>query len=129
MFVVCPNMFYTVTLLCTLWFLDKGKAKSARAGTVLFVDVRHIYLQVDRAHREWTPHWLPREPRPTTHRGEALDFTLGGDEARAKLEEIFGLKPKYARRNYTNRSARSAFQHFYENYRDKRCRSVYAEAS
>ena len=25
-----------------------------------------------------------------------LDFTLGGDEARAKLEEIFGKKPKYA---------------------------------
>jgi type I restriction enzyme M protein len=25
-----------------------------------------------------------------------LDFTFGGNEARAKLEEIFGKKPKYA---------------------------------
>ena len=96
MVAVGPNMFYTVTLPCTLWFLDKGKAKSARAGTVLFIDARHIYRQVDRAHREWTPAqigFLANLVR--LYRGEALDFTLGGDEARAKLEEIFGPQPKY----------------------------------
>ena len=27
---VGPNFFYTVTLPCTLWFFDKGKAKTAR---------------------------------------------------------------------------------------------------
>ena len=97
MVAVGPNMFYTVTLPCTLWFFDKGKAKSARADTVLFIDARHIYRQVDRAHREWTPAqigFLANLVR--LYRGEALDFTLGGDEARAKLEEIFGKKPKYA---------------------------------
>src|SRR5258708_5508907 len=55
MVAVGPNMFYTVTLPCTLWFLDKGKSASDRAGTVLFIDARHIYRQVDRAHRGWTP--------------------------------------------------------------------------
>src|SRR6266567_4609033 len=61
MVAVGPNMFYTVTLPCTLWFFDKGKGKMPvrpgppRADTVLFVDARHIYRQVDRAHREWTP--------------------------------------------------------------------------
>jgi type I restriction enzyme M protein len=35
--------------------LDKGKAKTKRADTVLFIDARHIYRQVDRAHRDWTP--------------------------------------------------------------------------
>src|ERR1035438_4177551 len=55
MVAVGTNMFYTVTLPVTLWFFDKGKGKSARADTVLFVDARHIYRQVDRAHREWTP--------------------------------------------------------------------------
>ena len=30
------------------------------------------------------------------YRGEELDFTLGGDEAEAKLKEVFGKKPKYA---------------------------------
>lgn len=52
---VGPNFFYTVTLPCTLWFLDKGKANTPRADKVLFIDARHIYNQVDRAHRDWTP--------------------------------------------------------------------------
>ncbi|MBP9893281.1 MAG: SAM-dependent DNA methyltransferase, partial [Planctomycetes bacterium] len=55
MVAVGPNMFYTVTLPCTLWFLDRGKGKTPRADTVLFIDARHIYRQIDRAHREWTP--------------------------------------------------------------------------
>ena len=97
MVAVGPNMFYTVTLPCTLWFFDKGKAKTPRADTVLFIDARHIYRQVDRAHRDWTPAqigFLANLVR--LYRGEALDFTLGGDEAEAKLKEVFGKKPKYA---------------------------------
>lgn len=50
-----PNFFYTVTLPCTLWFLDKGKTKGPRAGEVLFVDARRIFRQIDRAHRDFTP--------------------------------------------------------------------------
>jgi type I restriction enzyme M protein len=97
MVAVGPNMFYTVTLPCTLWFLDNGKQQSARNGTVLFLDARQIYRQVDRAHREWTPAhigFLANLVR--LYRGEALDFTLGGDEVRAKLEEVFGKNAKYA---------------------------------
>ena len=30
------------------------------------------------------------------YRGEHLDFTLGGNEAQAKIQEIFGKKPKFA---------------------------------
>ncbi|MDD5068959.1 MAG: class I SAM-dependent DNA methyltransferase [Candidatus Pacebacteria bacterium] len=52
---VGTNFFYTVVLPCTLWFFDRGKKKTARADKVLFLDARHIYRQVDRAHREWTP--------------------------------------------------------------------------
>lgn len=48
------NMFYTVTLPCTLWFLDRGKEKSKRKDKVLFIDARHIYRQIDRAHRDFT---------------------------------------------------------------------------
>jgi len=44
-----------VTLPCTLWFLDKGKKETDRAENVLFIDARHIYNQIDRAHRDWTP--------------------------------------------------------------------------
>ncbi|MEA5026965.1 MAG: class I SAM-dependent DNA methyltransferase [Erysipelotrichaceae bacterium] len=49
-----PNFFYTVTLPCTLWFLDNVKAKHSSNDTVLFIDARDIYTQVDRAHREFT---------------------------------------------------------------------------
>jgi type I restriction enzyme M protein len=94
---VGPNLFYTVTLPCTLWFFDKSKAKTPRGDTVLFLDARHIYRQIDRAHREWTPAqigFLANIVR--LYRGEELDFTLGGDEASKKLNKIFGNKPKFA---------------------------------
>jgi type I restriction enzyme M protein len=117
MVAVGPNFFYTVTLPVTLWFLDKSKAgrrrreesqtSSAkgsqslvtstptngvdRADTVLFIDARHIYRQIDRAHREWTAAqtgFIANLVR--LYRGEDLDFTFGGNDARAKLEEVFG---------------------------------------
>jgi type I restriction enzyme M protein len=94
---VGPNMFYTVTLPCTLWFLDRGKAGTKRKDQVLFLDARHIYRQVDRAHREWIPAqigFLANVVR--IYRGEDLDVTYGGDEATGKLREVFGKKPKYA---------------------------------
>ncbi|HWQ26638.1 MAG TPA: class I SAM-dependent DNA methyltransferase [Chlorobaculum sp.] len=165
MVAVGPNMFYTVTLPCTLWFFDKAKAKARlsppsspsllpeveggeeyppsstrtlpkveggeeyapsttrplpeveegeedslssrrfftesegggngpnRADTVLFIDARHIYRQVDRAHRDWTPAQIGFMANLVRlWRGEALDYTLGGDEAREKIEEVFAAK-------------------------------------
>jgi type I restriction enzyme M protein len=44
------NMFYTVTLPATLWFFDKAKKDSS----ILFIDARNVFTQVDRAHREFT---------------------------------------------------------------------------
>lgn len=49
-----PNMFLTVALPVTLWFLDKCKAKTSRAEEVLFIDARHIFHQVTRAFRDYT---------------------------------------------------------------------------
>lgn len=97
MVAVGPNMFYTVTLPCTLWFFDKGKAKTKRADTVLFIDARHIYRQVDRAHRDWAPAqtgFIANLVR--LYRGEALDTIGDADETLAKLKEVFGKKPAYA---------------------------------
>ena len=97
MIAVGPNMFYTVTLPCTLWFFDRGKAKTRRADTVLFIDARHIYRQVDRAHRDWTPAQISFIANLVRlYRGEAPDLTVGGDETAAKLAEVFGKKPAYA---------------------------------
>ena len=97
MVAVGPNMFYTVTLPCTLWFFDKGKVKTPRADTVLFIDARHIYRQIDRAHRDWTAAQIGFIANLVRlYRGEALDLTLGGSDAEAKLKEVFGKKPAYA---------------------------------
>jgi type I restriction enzyme M protein len=97
MVAVGPNMFYTVTLPCTLWFFDRSKTKTKRADTVLFIDARHIYRQVDRAHRDWTPAQIGFIANLVRlYRGEDLDLTVGGSETEAKLKEVFGKKPTYA---------------------------------
>ena len=80
----------------TLWFLDRSKGKSARRDQVLFIDARHLYRQIDRAHRDWTAaqtSFIANIVR--LYRGEAVDITVGGDEALAKLREVFGKKPRY----------------------------------
>ena len=96
MVAVGPNMFYTVTLPCTLWFFDKAKAQTPRADTVLFIDARHIYRQIDRAHRDWTAAQIGFIANVVRlYRGAPLDTTHGGDEARAKIHEVFGATPTY----------------------------------
>ncbi len=52
------NFFHNVTLPCTLWFFDKSKKGTERENTVLFIDAREIYNQVDRAHRDFLPEQL-----------------------------------------------------------------------
>lgn len=54
MVAVGPNFFYTVTLPVTLWFLDRGALGTPREDTVLFVDARQVFHQIDRAHRNFT---------------------------------------------------------------------------
>jgi type I restriction enzyme M protein len=78
---VSSNFFYTVPLAVTLWFLDKGKKDTVRADEVLFVDARHIYRQIDRTHRDFTPEqheFLANIVR--LYRGEEPEF-LNGSEA------------------------------------------------
>ena len=97
MVAVGPNMFYTVTLPCTLWFLDKGKQGTPRSDTILFIDVRHNYRQIDRAHRDWADAQIGFIANIVRlYRGETPDYTLGSEEAKAKLVEIFGKKPSYS---------------------------------
>jgi type I restriction enzyme M protein len=52
------NFFYTVTLPCAIWFLDRAKVNTERRDSVLFLDARQIYRQLDRAHRDFAPEQL-----------------------------------------------------------------------
>jgi type I restriction enzyme M protein len=104
------NFFYTVTLPCTLWFLDKGKQdlpeidiesvrtshgmsrqddneakaeeklKIRGSNTVLFIDARNIYRQIDRAHRDFT--------------GRQLDF-IANIVRRYRVEELDSVRTRH----------------------------------
>jgi type I restriction enzyme M protein len=80
MIAVSSNFFYTVTLPVTLWFLDRGKSGTERAHKVLFIDARHVYNVIDRAHRDFTPEqheFLANIAR--LYRGEEPEFLNGSD--------------------------------------------------
>jgi type I restriction enzyme M protein len=82
-----PNMFYTVTLPCTLWFYDKGKAGTDRKDKVLFIDARHVYRQIDRAHRDFTDEQIEFLANIVRlYRGEELEWGAG---SAAMLKESF----------------------------------------
>ncbi|MBA4388399.1 MAG: hypothetical protein C0404_10485 [Verrucomicrobia bacterium] len=109
------NFFYTVTLPCTLWFFDKAKrslppspqpspsgrgCRKAGEGhgvrysdTVLFIDARHIFRQVDRAHREFAPEQIEFLANIVRlYRGEDVETRQGSSEL---LKQHFP-KGKYA---------------------------------
>jgi type I restriction enzyme M protein len=81
------NMFYTVTLPCTLWFFDKGKAGTDRERKVLFIDARHIYQQIDRAHRDFMDEQIEFLANIVRlYRGEEVETEAG---SAAMLKEKF----------------------------------------
>ena len=93
-----PNFFYTVTLPCTLWFLDRGKSKTNRKDKVLFIDARHTFRQIDRAHRDFTPEqaeFIANIVR--LYRGEGTESEAGSAEflkqnfPKGKYVDVAGL--------------------------------------
>jgi len=65
------NMFYTVTLPATLWFFDKAK----KDDRILFIDARNIFMQIDRAHREFSPEQIQNIAIISKlHKGKRNDF-------------------------------------------------------
>ncbi len=82
MVAIGTNFFYTVTLPVTLWFLDKGKRGTGREDTVLFVDARHHFRQIDRAHRDFLPEHIELLANIVRlYRGEAVETVDGSDTA------------------------------------------------
>ncbi|HST51846.1 MAG TPA: class I SAM-dependent DNA methyltransferase [Pyrinomonadaceae bacterium] len=87
------NMFYTVTLPCTLWFYDKGKAETERKDKVLFVDARHVFRQIDRSHRDFTDEQIEFLANIVRlYRGEEVETGAGSE---GMLKEKFP-KGRYA---------------------------------
>lgn len=112
MVAVGPNFFYTVTLPCTLWFLDRGKGEGERrrggarvkADTVLFLDARHIFRQVDRAHREFTPEQIAfLAALVRLYRGETLNgYTFDPAGLNLTDSQIQNLQSQIENRKYAD---------------------------
>lgn len=83
---VGPNFFYTVTLPCTLWFFDRAKERDPKSkDKVLFVDARHIYQQVDRAHRDFLPEQIEFLANIVRlYRGEKPELEQGSEQLLAE---------------------------------------------
>jgi type I restriction enzyme M protein len=95
---VGTNFFYTVTLPCTLWFFDRGKKKTGRKDKVLFIDARHIFRQLDRAHRDWTPDQIELLANIVRlYRGEEVETDAGSQPLmketfpKGKYTDVLGL--------------------------------------
>jgi type I restriction enzyme M protein len=93
-----PNFFYTVTLPCTLWFFDRAKKSTERKDKVLFIDARHVFRQIDRAHRDFTPEQIEFIANVVRlYRGEAVETDAGSKTMLAdkfpgrKYADVLGL--------------------------------------
>ncbi len=84
MIAISSNFFYTVTLPVTLWFLDKAKVGTPREDQVLFLDARHTFRQIDRAHRDFLPEQIEFLSNVVRlYRGEDVQ-TIAGSEVLLK---------------------------------------------
>ncbi len=100
MVTIPSNMFYTVTLPATLWFLDKGKVGTKRQDKILFVDARNTFRQLDRAHRDWSEEQIRNLAAIVRlYRGETAHYlTLIAEyitKAIAALQEVAQPVEKY----------------------------------
>jgi type I restriction enzyme M protein len=105
MVAIGSNFFYTVTLPCTLWFLDKGKHGAAREDQVLFLDARGLFNQIDRAHREFTPEQIGLlAALVRLYRGEPLNgFAFNpGDFTQLALAQTATLQSAFSNKKYAD---------------------------
>ena len=80
------NMFTSVTLPATLWFFDKTKPQTDKKDTILFVDARNVFTQVDRAHRKFSDEQIKNLAVITRlYNGDTEAFTALVYEYKAEL--------------------------------------------
>lgn len=81
-----------MTLPCTLSFFDRGKIGTDNEDKVLLIDARHVYNQIDRAHRDLTPQQIEVPSNIVRlHRDKAVENEYGS----VNLLVENGLKDRY----------------------------------
>ena len=80
------NMFTSVTLPATLWIFDKTKPQTEKKDTILFVDARNVFTQIDRAHRKFSDEQIKNLAIITKlYNGDTAAFADLVDEYKAEL--------------------------------------------
>jgi len=100
MIAIGPNFFYTVTLPVTLWFLDRGKRGTPREDTVLFLDARNTFRQIDRAHRDFLPEQIELLANVVRlYRGEDPETVAGSAELMAERfpDDVYADVPGFCK--------------------------------
>ena len=92
------NFFYTRTVPCVLWFLNRAKKAENQKDMVLMIDARNVYRKVTRKINDFSPEqeqnllaivWLYRGETARYKELLAEYRKNGEDEAAAWLEERF----------------------------------------
>ena len=92
------NFFYTRTVPCVLWFLNRAKKTKAQKNTVLMIDARNVYRKVTRKINDFSPEqeqnllaivWLYRGETKRYQELLAHYRKNGENEAADWLEERF----------------------------------------
>lgn len=91
MLYVGNNFFYTKSLPCTLWFLDKDKPQAIH-NKVLFIDTQRYHTAVSTTLNEWTP-WQLKNLSAIVwlYRGETQKYRELMSAYRARCGELAGL--------------------------------------
>ncbi len=86
---VGTNFFYTKSLPCTLWFIDRAKQEQLK-DKVLFIDARNYFTVVDRTLNEWSE-WQLKNLNAIVwlYRGES-------DKYKALLKEYWAVINDFA---------------------------------
>ena len=92
------NFFYTRSVPCVLWFLNRAKKTEEQKDSVLMIDARNVYRKVTRKINDFSPEqeqnllaivWLYRGETARYKKLLAEYRKNGEDEAAAWLEERF----------------------------------------
>lgn len=91
MLYVGNNFFYTKSLPCTLWFLDKDKPQAIH-NKVLFIDAQRYHTAVSTTLNEWTP-WQLKNLSAIVwlYRGETQKYRELMSAYCARCGELSGL--------------------------------------
>ena len=80
------NMFTSVTLPATLWFFDKTKPHTDKKDTILFIDARNVFTQIDKTHRKFSDEQIKNLAIITKlYNGDTEAFTALVEEYKAEL--------------------------------------------